>query len=144
MEEGIKNAIQAAKHALDTHDAPRDKLLSLFQAHLEALLGGEYEIWAVVLYEWRSLSPESRSRLVALRDAYEALWQETLHEAAQYGLVPHDTHLFRRYILGALNWTFEWFHTEGELDVHALAERFLDFALASHSRRTDQEVVDGL
>jgi hypothetical protein len=58
-----------------------------------------------------------------LRDAYEALWTESLTEAAQLGLVDPDVALVRQTLLGALNWSAQWYRPGGRLGIHALAER---------------------
>lgn len=129
MREGVLQATEAADRALAAAGSARARLQALFQAHMETLLGPSHEALQVMLYEWRRLPPEQRQRLVALRDAYEARWQAVLDEAAVEGLCPTDTHLFRRYVLGALNWSSEWFHSSGGLNPAALAERFLQFTL---------------
>ena len=129
MEEGIRRAEAGVEQALALARTPRERLRSLFAGHLEALLGEAREPMAVLLYEWQNLSAGAQARVVELRDAYERRWQVVLDEAAAAGLIPRDTRLWRRYVLGALNWTSVWYRSGGELGVRELADRFLGFAL---------------
>ena len=74
-------------------------------------------------YEWRSLSPTAQTRVMVLRDAYEVLWMAPINEAAALGLVDTDVVLVRQTVLGALNWTAQWYRPGGRLDLDVLAER---------------------
>ena len=129
MREGVLMATEAADRALAAAGSTRERLRGLFHAHIQTLLGPGHEALQVMLYEWRRLPLQQHEPLVALRDAYEERWQAVLDAAAEEGLCPSDTRLFRRYVLGALNWSSEWFRTGGELAPSELADRFLRFAL---------------
>jgi len=123
MEEGLRDITQAVRQAQATEKRLPERLLAMVQQHLAALLGPRLDAMTVLLYEWRSLSPEAQQRILALRDAYEALWTESLNEAAQLGLVDPDVALVRQTLLGALNWSAQWYRPGGRLGIHALAER---------------------
>jgi len=99
-----------------------ERLLSMVRSHLKALLGPRLDAMTVLLYEWRSLSPAAQTRVMASRDAYEALWMDPINEAVVLGLVESDAVLVRQTVLGALNWTAQWYRPEGRLDVDALAQ----------------------
>jgi hypothetical protein len=92
----------------------------MLRHHLTALLGPKLDAMSVVLYEWRSLSPPARARVLSARDDYEDLWMRPLGEAAALGLVDADTVLVRQTVLGALNWATQWYRPGGRLDVDAL------------------------
>lgn len=123
MEEGLRDITQAVREAQATEKRLPERLLAMVHQHLAALLGPRLDAMTVLLYEWRSLSPEAQERILALRDAYEALWTESLTEAAQLGLVDPDVALVRQTTLGALNWSAQWYRPGGRLGIHALAER---------------------
>ena len=129
MEDGVRQAIAAADRVLAAARTPPERFRALVRAHLETLLGPAKDALAVLLYEWRALSPAAQARLIALRDAYEARWQQVLDELAREGRAPQDTRLYRRYLLGALNWAHEWYRPNGDLSVAELAERFAAFTL---------------
>jgi len=47
---------------------------------------------------------------------------DPINEAVVLGLVESDAVLVRQTVLGALNWTAQWYRPEGRLDVDALAQ----------------------
>ncbi len=123
MEEGVRNIMQSVRDGLAGEFRLPGRLLSMVRSHLKALLGTRLDAMTVLLYEWRSLSPDAQTRVMALRDAYEALWTAPISEAAALGLVNTDVVLVRQTVLGALNWTAQWYRPGGRLDVDALAQR---------------------
>lgn len=123
MEEGLRDITKSVREALATKQLLADKLLSMIQRHLGALLGPRLDAMTVLLYEWRSLSPTAQVRVMVLRDAYETLWMEPINEAALAGLVDPDVVLVRQTVLGALNWSAQWYRPGGRLDIDTLARR---------------------
>ncbi|WP_293765503.1 TetR/AcrR family transcriptional regulator [uncultured Aquitalea sp.] len=122
---GITATTEQLGAAIARARSTRDKLSALFHVHLNSLLGDNQAALEVMLYEWRSVSEAAKPGLIVLRDRYEALWQEVLDEAAAEGLVKNDTRLLRRTLLGSLHWSVQWYRSDGELSVDALAERML-------------------
>lgn len=129
MSAGIRDITDQARAALSPSDKPRDKLKALTRAHLSCLLGVNQAALEVLLYEWHSLSPTARQSLMPLRDEYEAFWDEALSEAAAAGIVANDVALLRKFVLGGLHWTCQWYSAEGRLSVDSLADRMLDLWL---------------
>lgn len=124
MLEGMRQFVAAARGPLANAHTPRERLRALFYGQLTALHGGGDE-QAVVIQEWRSLSARPRKQVVALRDEVEAMWREVLDEAAAAGLVSGDLRLLRLAMLGALNWTLQWYRPDGPLGVRELADGLL-------------------
>jgi AcrR family transcriptional regulator len=125
LEAGLLRAASLLEGRLAAASTPREKLAAIFHGHLQATLGEERDAFTVVLREWRALSPRSRKKIVALRDEYENHIARTLDELSESGLIPEDTHLFRLFLLGGLNWTINWYRSDGELTIEQLADRFL-------------------
>ncbi len=125
MNDGIAQLIARLNAALQDAHTPRDRLYTLLRVHLTAVLEEAPDAMGVYLYEWRSLSTAARAQLIAQRDVYERRMTEVLEEIAVAGLIPQDVKIFRLFLLGALNWTAEWFNPGGALDAEALAQRFL-------------------
>ena len=123
MEEGVRDIMQSVRDGLAGETRLPELLLSMVRSHLKALLGPRLDAMTVLLYEWRSLSPDAQTRVMASRDAYEALWMAPISEAAALDLVDTDVVLVRQTVLGALNWTAQWYRPGGRLDVDALAQR---------------------
>jgi AcrR family transcriptional regulator len=124
MLEGMRQFAAAAAGPLDDARTPRERLRALFLGHLTALHGGGDE-QAVVISEWRSLPSASRRRVVRQRDKVEAVWIEALEAAAAAGLVHGDLRLLRLSMLGALNWTLQWYRAQGPLNLQQLADDLL-------------------
>lgn len=126
IEWGVREALERADYALNGARGARERLEALSRAHLETLLGETSEAMAATLYEWRSLSSDPYEEILSLRDEYEAMWQEVLEEASSEGIIPPgDVALLRRFALGALNWTVQWYSSDGELDVEGLTQGFM-------------------
>lgn len=121
MEEGVRDIMKSVREGLEGESRLPERLLAMLRNHLTALLGPKLDAMSVVLYEWRSLSPPARARVLSARDDYEDLWMLPLGEAAALGLVDADTVLVRQTVLGALNWATQWYRPGGRLDVDALA-----------------------
>lgn len=124
MLEGMRQFAAAARGPLAAARTPLERLRALFYGHLTALHGGGDE-QAVVIQEWRSLAARPRRRVVGLRDEVETMWRDVLDEAAAAGLVSGDLRLLRLAMLGALNWTLQWYQREGPLGVRELADDLL-------------------
>ncbi|MGH9466504.1 MAG: TetR/AcrR family transcriptional regulator [Terriglobales bacterium] len=137
LEGGLRRAATVLEQSLARAGSPREALRALLHGHLQAVLVEEPDAFHVALYEWRTLSPPARQRVIALRDEYESRFGRELDRLASAGLVPRGTHLYRLFLLGALNWSLQWYRPGGALDVAALAEGFLAFLLppAAPARR---------
>ena len=129
MGDGIARLIMKLNRALEEARTPREKLLAWLTVHLTAMLEEAPDAMGVYLYEWRSLSEKARARLIKQRDSYETHVTELLNEIAAAGLISSDVKLYRLFLLGALNWTAEWFDPADVLDARQLAERFLEFII---------------
>ena len=103
----------------------RDNLESVLSNQWDELRDLAYEgstdFIPALHYEWRSLSPTNRRRVVALKDRYDALWQRLIDELQHAGHMPGDAHLMRLLILGAVNWTGAWYRQGGRLSLDEVA-----------------------
>jgi AcrR family transcriptional regulator len=129
LEEGLRRAVIILDRHLAAAVTPREKLSAILHGHLEAILQEERDAFYVVLRDWRTLSPQSRRKVIALRDEYEDRIARALNELGQTGLIPKNTRVFRLFLLGALNWTVQWYRPDGGLTIEQLADNFLDLML---------------
>ncbi|OPX54811.1 transcriptional regulator, TetR family [Oceanospirillum multiglobuliferum] len=113
IQDGMESAIEIADAALADVQGAKARFRALARAHLSTLLN-DRNAHVVALYEWRSLSESSLSVLIGMRDHYEQLWQQVIDECVKEGVLKGDTPLIRRFTLGALNWTVQWYDAEGE------------------------------
>lgn len=77
-------------------------------------------VQGVELHQSTSTTPierEALTQVVAMRDAYEGLFEQVLEEGVRQGsLAPLDSSLATKSILGSLNWITVWYRPrEGEL-----------------------------
>ncbi|OEC36589.1 TetR family transcriptional regulator [Pseudomonas sp. 21C1] len=125
MEETIRYNTALMQASLAEASDLRGRVLALIRCELQSIMGGTGEAMAVLVYEWRSLTPASQAVILELRDIYEGLWLGVLEEARAAGFVKSDPFILRRFLTGALSWTNTWFRPEGPMGLDQLAEEAL-------------------
>ena len=115
----------AALQALPARAPARERLRALIRQHYEVLLGEGSDFIPVMLYEWRSLTPEQRALVSAQKDAYEAAWMPPLNALHCTGHLQARPAVARLFIFGALNWTVQWFDPTGPRTLDDLTEQAL-------------------
>ena len=136
VQEGMAFAYQSQCDALTKLSegaSPREQLRSLVRQHFEVLHGPHADFIPVMLYEWRSLSSVQRQEIAAIKDAYEACWTPALEALHRQGALKADPVTARLFILGALNWSVQWFNPRGVLSLDELTEQALDLFLGNSS-----------
>jgi len=129
MEQGLERSL-AEIEAIGSQQLPPCEILrQLVEAHLHTLLAPDHHYIAVLLYEWRSLDEPSRSRVVALKDRYEAVWDRAIVELHRSGDWAMPSSFDRLLIFGALNWTVQWYKPGSGADVKELARQAMRFIL---------------
>lgn len=110
---GIRAVIDNVKAALENlpDDAPaRQRVETAIHAHLSAIIDiGDYTLATRRVF---GQVPEAiREKNMRLRNSYAAMWQDILVKAQKRGEFRADANLTlaRLFVLGALNWTVEWF-----------------------------------
>lgn len=126
MSEGLRLVTEATHQSLSGAATPLEKLRALFIGHLRALHDPNNSEIAVVLSEWRQLSPRSRRLVVKLRDTVDETWNEVLREASAQELVQGDLRILRLAMLGSINWSLQWYDRRGKLTIEELGSRLLD------------------
>ncbi len=122
----LRGAIEEATSA-DSH--PAENIRQAMRAHLR--ISTDYQDFAIVLLqEIRHLSPEARGRVVAKRDAYEALWTEWFIEAQEMGVYKShvDVRLLRLLTFGAINLVVTWFQPTGKYSAEQIADMLYEYA----------------
>jgi hypothetical protein len=109
--------------------APQEKFKRLVRAHLETICGEGRDFIPVMLYDWRSLTPANRRRVIALKDRYDALWQKVTDELQAEGVMRGDAQLARLFTFGVLNWTARWYRAGGRKSLDEIAEEAARFLL---------------
>lgn len=113
MEEGMRSALARQADALNgaasAASEPLVQIRRLIRAHFDTLLGPGNDFIPVMLYEHRSLNARQRASLAMLQVAYESAWTPVLEALHASGHLRAPVKLSRLLILGALNWSVQWF-----------------------------------
>jgi AcrR family transcriptional regulator len=126
IEEGMHLAIARQRAALEAPGArgtsAREQLRTLIAVHFDVLLGAGNDFVPVMLYESRSLDPRQHKVLARLIADYEALWLPVLEQLHARGELGAPAGLARLLILGALNWSVQWFNPRKGASVAELTD----------------------
>lgn len=126
MESGMHHALQRQSAVMQSSAyaqlSAAQQLHALVRMHFEILLGPGNDFVPVMLYESRSLPPRQRKALAELIAAYEATWLPVLERLHQQGLLRAPVRLARLLMLGALNWSVQWFDAKKGADLAPLTD----------------------
>ena len=134
MEQGMHSALQRQAATLRAVQAsapagaarsPDAALRALIRTHFDILLGPDSDFIPVMLYEWRSLTPKQRAAIAKLQHDYEAAWLPLLLALKDAGRLHADVHLARLLLLGALNWSVQWYDAKQAASLDDLADAAL-------------------
>ncbi len=127
MQEGMHAALARQRAALPAtaNQSPQAQLRGLVQTHFQVLLGPDSDFIPVMLYESRSLNSDQRAALSALQSDYESLWTPVLAALHASGALRAPVGLARLLMLGALNWSVQWFDASKSATVDDLVEAAL-------------------
>jgi AcrR family transcriptional regulator len=142
VDRGIDHATEAVRLAIAGATDPFERMRLALRAHLRLLVRDDVAIY-VTLYEGRSLSGDARAHMVRLRDRYDALWDGILHAAAGSGRLRRDVDLslVRLLLLGAANWTAQWFSPHGSYSCDEVADAYADLLWRGLAQPGDRPVL---
>jgi TetR/AcrR family transcriptional regulator len=118
----INEASTITKSKLDADEQLRAMIVCHIRTILEELPGSTAQT------DFRSLPPPLLRKVIKKRDRYEEAYRFVIERGVKQGV-------FRKCnvktavwaILGALNWSVQWFSPEGEITVDQLGREFADF-----------------
>ena len=129
MQDVVVEMEEALRASLALAETTRDKVRTLIMTELSFIHGDASDATAVLMHEWRNLSPEQQERLLKGRKAYFGLWQQTLERAREEGMTVIEPEYLRQLLHGALAWTTYWYRPGGKLSLDQLADRALALAI---------------
>jgi TetR/AcrR family transcriptional regulator, cholesterol catabolism regulator len=126
VEAGIDRYLMAGD-GLDTVAAPVDRLHAAVRSHV-AVVAESPQRALVVFHQWRFLSGPNRARIVDKRGRYEQIFATLIDDGVRAGVFSDrlDRRVAVRGLLGALNWTAEWYRPDGPAPTEVLADRLAD------------------
>lgn len=98
------------------------QLRLLVRTHFDVLLGPGSDFIPVLLYEARALVPRQRAALAKLQTDYESVWVPVLEALHASGRLKGSPKWSRLFILGALNWSVQWFDRKKDASLDDLTD----------------------
>ena len=139
MEEGMRTALARLHAGAQTPGyaalTPSAQLRVLVNVHFDVLLGPGSDFVPVMLYEARSLPAHQRKALGQLIDEYETLWLPVLNALHASGELRAPVRLARLLILGALNWSVQWYKPGKGASLEQLTDTAMQLFVPTTSRR---------
>ena len=134
MEEGLRLGLDRTRAVLDEAGlGPVERFRRLVRTHYGILHDTGSDFIPVMLYDWRSLPPQYKRRIIELKDRYDAIWQRTLDELHAAGALRAEPRLARLMILGAINFSATWYRakprTARRVDLDELAAQTVALVL---------------
>jgi AcrR family transcriptional regulator len=123
VEQGMRAALQRQAAAVADDAGAQERLRRLVRAHFDVLLGPGSDFIPVMLYEWRSLDAAQRAAIARLQRAYESAWRDAIDALHAAGRIGGDPRLARLMMLGALNWSVQWYRAGQGASLDALTEQ---------------------
>jgi AcrR family transcriptional regulator len=129
VEAGI-DLFLAAGTSLNGEGTPADRMREAIRAHV-AVVAANPQRTLVVFHQWRFLSGPNRARIVDKRRRYEMIFTSLMEEGLAEGTFGRqlDAKIAVLGILGALNWTAEWYSPDGPIPSEVVGDRLADTVL---------------
>ena len=121
MIEGLEAGHQRLQAAVAGIDDPERRLRVMIRSHLGTLLEGDCHA-PMLVYESRSLGITARAEIAAVSDRYQQAWQATLEQLAASGKLRLPAKPMRLLLFGMLNWSRQWYRSNGGLSLDEIAE----------------------
>jgi TetR/AcrR family transcriptional regulator, cholesterol catabolism regulator len=128
--DGIGRFLAAVEPHLASSGEPLDRLRKMIIAHVQVVADNP-ERSQVVFHQWRFLSAEYLPEAIERRRRYEACFVEVIEQGIKAGSIRSDLNhrIAVLSILGAMNWTPEWFSPDGKLSAPEVGDLMADALL---------------
>jgi len=131
VEAGINKFLALGYSAVADADSAEERLRRLIKGHV-AIVAQNPERTLVVFHQWRYLSGEKLHRVVEKRRQYEAILTSVIEDGRHSG--EFDSRLDLKVsvltVLGALNWTPEWYSKDGPESAEEIGARLAEVLLS--------------
>lgn len=138
LDAGLSDLLSGVRAATDQFDAPYDhhaRIATAIWTHMHFLFQAS-EFTSANIRSYGMLPNQFRTRHGKIRHEYGKLWDKILREAQNDDAIRSDIKIvpLRQVMLGALNWTVEWFDPnragmEGNLSLPEFSEMLIKLLL---------------
>lgn len=130
IDSGIERFIASAREAIESDEPAGERLRLAVRRHL-AVVGESPARTMVVFHLWRQLTGDFRSRILGKRQQYEDIFTQLVEDGMKSGcfnagISPRIAVLA---ILGALNWSAEWYSPSGPATPEQVGESMADYLI---------------
>lgn len=113
LDMGLRDLLKGVSHAIASwpnKEDHRNRIAIAIAAHM-AYLFRDSAFTSANIRIYGMLSEKMRSRHRPIRHKYATVWDQMLRDAQRAGTLRSDIKVvpLRQFVLGALNWTIEWF-----------------------------------
>jgi AcrR family transcriptional regulator len=138
MRDGLHRLTAGARTLIQELNSPAERLAALVRWHI--LYHGREQLMSLVSdNELRALSSSQLKSMIKLRDGYETLWRDTLARGVASGdFHVTDPKLTRLALLHMCSGVVYWYSPAGELALPAIAEEFVELAMAMVGYEADE------
>lgn len=128
MRESLEHLLAEARSVLASESEPVRRLAGLVRMHVREHAEQRLET-TVIDGEIRALRGLHRDEVLALRDAYEALWHDVLAEGRTAGVLDiDDVGLARLALLEMCSGVSRWYSPAGRLSLDDISEQYVVMA----------------
>ena len=143
----VHEAVEDSQEHLPPGAPHRERIRAAVEAHFATLLKhGDYTSANIRIFG--QVPEDVQRRHLRLRDAYAALWRRILIKAQKAGALRGDVDLglVRMLLMGALNWSVEWYQP-GKKSIETMADHmclmlFDGIGQKEQARRAEVELLD--
>jgi AcrR family transcriptional regulator len=127
VEKGIERFLAIDRLLTASEESPQARMRIAIREHIKVVAENP-ERTLVVFHQWRFLSGPNRARAIAMRRRYAKAFMRILNDGIANGDFNSqlDARLAVFGILGALNWTPEWYSTSGPMSAEEIGQKMAD------------------
>lgn len=136
VEAGIDKFLALGYAAVAGPGNAEDRIRQLIKGHV-AIVAQNAERTLVVFHQWRYLTGENLARIVEKRRQYELIMTTVVEDGRREGIFNSELDLKTSVLglLGALNWTAEWYKPDGPDSGEEIGSRLADALLLGLKER---------
>ena len=121
----LDRMLEEARQIVHSHAAADVQLHQIIRAQLRCMLDDVQGSAAHI--EFRDLPPALLGKIIKKRDRYEHLLRSVIKRGMEQGVFREcDVRAAVWAMLGALNWTAQWYSPKGSLSVEEIGKQFAD------------------
>jgi TetR/AcrR family transcriptional regulator, cholesterol catabolism regulator len=127
VEKGIERFLAIDRLLAASAESPEARMRIAIREHVKVVAENP-ERTLVVFHQWRFLSGPNRARAIAMRRRYAKAFMKIVNEGIANGDFNSklDARLAVFGVLGALNWTPEWYSPSGPMSAEEIGQKMAD------------------